>query len=153
MSRARLLIETPESWRKSERPNFVDYEVEAGLTITVPDLQPLPEDVWHWARAPERDLPSDGTSVKVTNRADRMTTLEWGVTVVDSEAHSATGAVVETRVHLLVPCLEYGTIISIRALNAERLAALRDSILATLDSLRPDWGKNPTASLQELLRA
>lgn len=152
MAKGTLVFEVPASWKRNDRGTFIEYTVADDVSVVVPPIVPLPEDVWFWAGAPERDLPRAARSVKVTNRTERLTALEWSITVVDSVALSADEAVVESRVHVLISLLEHAVIVAVRAPSNEALAACRAEILAALDTMHPLWDPSPAASLQALLQ-
>src|SRR5262245_41712778 len=106
MRRLLAIENVPESWRRYERAGYLEYVPEEGLTITVPELAPLPEDIWFWAMAPQRDLPNGGASVRVDQRTDRTSTNGWPIVVCDSVALNESGEVLEHRCHLLLCILE-----------------------------------------------
>jgi hypothetical protein len=153
MNAARIVFEKlPGGWTRVEHPGFVELKVERDLNITVPLLRPLPEDLWHWAAAPERDLPPGAKSVEMTNRFSLMSDVGWPLTIAESVAMGEGGDVVEARIHYIVVMLYSGAIVSVRTGDPALLSARRDEVHAAMMSLRPDWGDVPNASLHDLMR-
>jgi hypothetical protein len=147
----RLLIDLPEAWKPIPQEGFLGVVVEPDLVMEIPDLHPVPEDVWSWSRgAALRDVPPEGAEIEITNMFDPRTALGWPIAVYESEARDG-DAVVEARIHAVFAMIEYGSIVVARARDRARLAARRDEILGALETARPDWGDDPRASLRDLL--
>jgi hypothetical protein len=150
----RITFEVPASWQVTTKPGRVTYTVEPGVSVDVPPLAPLPEDLWWWSQtAAERDVPKGATQVKITNRDDRKTAVGWPIAMYESVALDANEKVIESRIHIVFAMLDYGAIAVAYAGSVEKLAARRDEILAMIDSARPDWGYPADASLTALLQA
>ena len=150
----RLLLDLPSGWARQASGDDAPVRIDDAVELTISPLLPLPEDVWEWAQgAPRRDLPAPATSATVGATSERRTTLGWPMTVLDSVALAADGAVVAARLHAVFPLLEHGAIVTVTAREPARLAARREEILGALSTARPDWGDQPGAALADLLRA
>lgn len=150
----RLVLDIPESWSSARKSNGVLYTVEPGMTVFVPDMIDMPEDIWYWSQgAAERDLPKGAVKMEITNRFDRQTPLDWPTANYESTAFAADGRPVEFRLHTVFAMIEHGTIVASCASTADKLANHRDEILKMIDSARPDWGDDPRACLVDLLKA
>jgi len=150
----KITFEVPASWQVKTTPERVTYTVAPGVSLDVPPLAPLPEDLWWWSQTcAERDLPKGATAAKITNRDDRKTAVGWPIAMYESVALDASEKVLEARIHIVFAMLDYGTIAVAYSGSIDKLAARRDEILAVIDTARPDWGFPADASLTALLQA
>ena len=152
MTQPRLLLDLPGGWTPTEEAGGVCFAAKSGCQLFVPFLEPLPVDLAYWSgQVPEHDFPDGAVAVTVTNRFDRTTALGWKLAISESVVTGSGGLVIEARLHAVVIMLEHGAIVAAYASSPDELAAHRDEILGTLDSVRPDWGHDPSAYLRGLL--
>ncbi|MCA9675666.1 MAG: hypothetical protein KC464_11565, partial [Myxococcales bacterium] len=137
----------PASWARGRQRGALLATVAAGVTLAVPPLEALPEDVWSWsAGCAHRDAPA-GATVTVTEAFDAYTTTGWPLAIYASEAATPRG--VEHRLHVVFRTLELGTIAVAR--GAVPLAPHRAAILAALVTARPTAPRDAILSLHDLL--
>src|SRR5512143_1739392 len=118
----RLVVDVPPGWEAAPAGEALRLVGPEGLTVEIPPLAPLPEDVWTWSRgAAGRDRPPGADEVTITLRDDRTSALGWPIAVYGSEARAA-GRVVEARRHAVYAMIEHGTIVVVRAADPELLA-------------------------------
>ena len=143
-------MEIPPSWKAQPEGNKVRLVVVEGVSIEIPDLTVVPEDVWNWSQgSATRDL-GGGTSVVITNKFDSRTNLGWPIAIYESVARNSSGEDVQWRMHAVFSMIEHGSIVVARATSFALFQEHREAVIAALSTARPDWGNAVRASLRDL---
>lgn len=144
----RLSLAIPQSWEIKHAPNNQSLALLRGadnkpdLIITFGGLILLPDEQRPWIEQTIRsDLPN-GARVKVGQNVEVRTELGWPMRIVEVTAlHPKADEVLEERLCVFYAFLEHAAVAILRAPDKARLEQHRATILALLQSGKPEWSR------------
>lgn len=133
-----LSIKVPSEWPIVEVGDQRVAKVGSDVVLAWGWLVPLPDDRNAWmTRALRVDVGTDAT-IQVSANEARRTRTGWPFTLLEAEVHVA-GAAAEYRVGAFYELFEYGAVALARAKSRAAVDAVRERIIAALETAAPAW--------------
>jgi Flp pilus assembly protein TadD len=145
-----LHLPFPPLWQLKQAPDerrmAILPSTDGGLPEAIVTFGPIiikPDEPKRWVEPVLRsDLRSD-VKVERGETIERTTLAGWSLQLVEAQASTPNGEMLETRLCAFYTFMEHGASVVVRTADRAHMDRHRDAIVAVLEQGRPDWRGEP----------